>query len=82
MKDLLNFVKKLLNTMVKGVGALFLFAFLPLLAVMFATAVCLDYCVFTIACFLTSLADEGNLSRFVYPRWSNRSKWIPELNFD
>ena len=82
MKDLLIFVKKLLNTMVKGVGAFSLFAFLPLLAVMFATAVCLYYCVVTIACFLASLTDEGNLSKFTFPRWSDRSKWIPQLNID
>ena len=82
MKDLLRFVKKLLNTMVKGVGAFFLFAFLPLLAVMFATAACLYYCSAAIAIVLASLADDGNLSKFVFPRWSDRSKWIPQLKFD
>ena len=82
MKDLLIFVKKLLNTMVKGAAAFSLFAFLPLLAVMFATAACLYYCSAAIAIVLASLADNGNLSKFVFPRWANRSKWIPQLNFD
>ena len=82
MKRFTEFIKKLLNTMVKGVGAFSLFAFLPLLGVMCAVAVCLHYCSAVIATFLASLADDGNLSRFIYPRWSNRSKWIPQLNFD
>ena len=82
MKDLLNFVKSLLNTMVKGAAALFLLLFLPLLAVAMAAATSLYYCVVTIACFLASLTDDGNLSNFVYPRWSNIRRWIPQLKFD
>lgn len=82
MTELKDFVKKLLNTMVKGVGALFLLCFLPLFVAMCATAACLYFIAATIAYFLASLADEGNLSEFVCPRWSNRSKWIPQLNFD
>lgn len=82
MKDLLIFVKSLLNTMVKGVGAFFLLLYLPLCVVMCAVAGCLYLCSAAIAIFLASLADEGNLSKFVFPRWSDRSKWIPQLNID
>lgn len=82
MKDLLIFVKKLLNTTVKGVGALFLLLLLPLLGVAMAAATSLWYCVITIAYFLASLTDDGNLSKFAFPRWADRSKWLPQLNFD
>lgn len=75
MKDLLKLVKHLLKTITKGVGAL-LFLFLsPLFAAMCATAACLYYCAAVIVFFFASLADDGNLSDFVFPRWSNRSKW-------
>ena len=81
MKDLLRFVKKLLNTMVKGVGAFFLLCFMPLIAVMCLTAACLYRYAVTASLILACLADDGNLSNFVYPRWSKISKWIPQLNF-
>lgn len=80
MKELKDFVKKLVNTMVKGVSALFLLLFLPLLGVAMAAAMSLYYCVIAIAYFLASLTDDGNLSKFTLPRWSNRSKWIPQLD--
>lgn len=82
MKDLLTFVKVLLKTIVKGTGAFFLLLLLPLLCVAMAAATCLYYCVTVIVLFLSSLADEGDLSDFVFPRWSNRSKWIPLIEFD
>lgn len=82
MKELKDFVKKLLNTMVKGVGAFSLFAFLPLLAVAMAAAACLYLCAVAVGFLLACLADEGNLSKFVFPRWSDRSRWIPQLKFD
>lgn len=82
MKDLLKLVKHLLKTITKGAAAL-LFLFLsPLFAAMCATALCLHFCTAVIVIFLASLADEGNLSKFVFPRWSNRSKWIPQFEFD
>ena len=81
MKDLKDFIRQLLKTTVKGAAALFLLLLLPLLGVAMAAAASLYYCVFTIAFFLASLTDEGNLSKFVFPRWSDRSRWIPQLDF-
>ncbi|MBO5640916.1 MAG: hypothetical protein J5900_00590 [Prevotella sp.] len=78
MKDLFELAKHLLRTIVKGAAALFLFAFLPLLAVMCMTAACLYLSAAVIALFFASLTDEGDLSKFVFPRWSDRSKWIPQ----
>lgn len=81
MKDLLKIVKLLLKTITKGAAAL-LFLFLsPLFAVLCATAVCLYFCVAVIVIFLASLVDEGNLSDFTFPRWSNRSKWMLQFEF-
>lgn len=82
MEDLLKLAKHLLRTIVKGVGALCFLCMSPLCAVMCATALFLYFCAAVIFIFFASLADEGNLSNFVYPRWSDRSKWIPQLNFD
>lgn len=82
MKDLLTFVKRLLKIIVRGTGAFSLLLLLPLLGVAMAAAMCLYYCVAVVTCVLSSLADEGNLSEFVFPRWTNRSKWIPQIEFD
>ena len=82
MKDLLKLVKHLLKTITKGVGALCFLFLTPLLAVLCATAVCLHFCASVIAFFFASLADKGNLSEFVFPRWSNRSKWMLQFEFD
>lgn len=82
MKELKDFVKKLLNTIVKGVAALFLLLLLPLLGAMCAVALFLYFCAAVVVFLLACLADEGNLSNFVFPRWSDRSKWIPQLKFD
>ena len=82
MKDLLKLVKYLLNTLAKGVGAIFLLCFLPLLFVMCVTAACLYLCAGTIGYFLACIADDGNLSKFVFPRFSGTYKWIPDLEFN
>lgn len=82
MKDLLKLVKHLLKTIVKGVAALFFLCMSPLLSAMCAVALFLYFCAAVIIMFLASLANDGNLSKFVFPRWSDRSRWIPQLNFD
>lgn len=81
MEDLLKLVKHLLKTIAKGVGALFFLCMSPLCAVMCATALFLYLCAAVIFIFFASLVDEGNLSKFVFPRWSDRSRWIPQLDF-
>lgn len=81
MKDLLRLVKNLLRTIVSGVGAFFLLLYLPLLVVMCLTVACLYRYVVTAAILLCCLADDGNLSNFVFPRWSNICRWIPQLKF-
>lgn len=82
MKDLLKLVKHLLKTITKGVGALCFLFLTPLCVVLCVTAVCLHFCASVIAFFFASLADKGNLSEFVFPRWSNRSKWMLQFEFD
>lgn len=81
MKELKDFVNKLLNTMVKGVGAVSLLLYLPLCVVMCVLTVSLYYCVITIACVFASLTDDGNLSKFTFPRWADRRKWMPQFDF-
>lgn len=82
MKDLLKLVKHLLETITKGVGALLFLCMWPLLSAMCAVALFLYFCAAVIFIFFASLADEGNLSKFAFPRWSDRSRWIPQLKFD
>ena len=82
LKDFLKLVKHLLNTLAKGVGAMFLLCFLPLVVVLCATAACLYYCAAVIGFFFASIADDGNLSDFVFPRFTDTCKWIPGLKFD
>lgn len=82
MEDLLKLAKHLLRTIVKGAAALFFLCMSPLCAVMCATALFLYFCAAVIFIFFASLADEGDLSKFVFPRWSDRSRWIPQLKFD
>lgn len=82
MKDLLTLVKRLLKIIVRGAGAFFLLLLLPLLGVAMAAATCLYYCVAVIVYVFASLADDGNLSKFVFPRWTNRSKWMMQFEFD
>lgn len=82
MKDLLKLVKHLLEITVKGAAAFVILFLSPLLVVMYAMAACLYFCAATVSFFLACLADDGNLSKFIFPRWSNKSKWIPQLKFD
>lgn len=82
MKDFLKLVKHLLETIVKGVAALFFLCMLPLFSAMCAVALFLYFCAAVVGFLLACLTDDGNLSKFVFPRWSDRSKWIPQLKFD
>lgn len=82
MEDLLRFVKKLLKTIVSGVGAFFLLLYLPLCVVMCAVAACLYLCAVAVGFLLACLTDDGGLSKYVFPRFAGKSKWIPQLKFD
>lgn len=81
MKNLLNFVKKLLRTIVSGVVALLLLLYLPLCVVMCAVAACLYLCAVAAGYLLACLMDDGGLSKFVFPRFAGKCKWIPQLKF-